>query len=64
MSWITFLVDWLNRYANLLLTIITAVYAYLTWKALKALERSGNSGTVLSSQGSNKNRPLADAGWG
>src|SRR5713101_4775739 len=40
MSWVAFLVDWLNRYANLLLTIITAVYAYLTWKTLKALERS------------------------
>jgi len=40
MSWIAFVVDWLNRYANLLLAIITAVYVYLTWKTLKALERS------------------------
>ncbi|SRR5216684_2179779 len=40
MSWIAFLVDWLNRNANLLLAVITAVYVYLTWKTLKALERS------------------------
>jgi hypothetical protein len=40
MSWVTALLDWLNRYANLLLAIITAVYVYLTWKTLKALERS------------------------
>src|SRR5260370_7659197 len=40
MSWITSFVDWLNRYASLLLVIITAVYAYLTWKTLKVLERS------------------------
>jgi len=40
MSWITSLLDWLNRYANLVLAIITAVYVYLTWKTLKALERS------------------------
>ncbi len=40
MSWITSFVDWLNRYASLLLVTITAVYAYLTWKTLKVLERS------------------------
>jgi hypothetical protein len=40
MSWVTPFVDWLNRYANLLLVIITAAYAYLTWKTLKVLERS------------------------
>src|SRR6266568_3426441 len=39
--WVTALLDWLNRNANLLLAIITAVYVYLTWKTLKALERSG-----------------------
>lgn len=40
MFWVSVFLDWLNRYANLLLMIITAVYAYLTWKTLKALERS------------------------
>jgi len=40
-SWIAFLVALLNQYANLLLAIITGVYVYLTWKTLKALERSG-----------------------
>ncbi len=40
MSWIASFVDWLNRYANLLLVVITAAYAYLTWKTLKVLERS------------------------
>jgi hypothetical protein len=40
MSWVAFIVDWLNRYANLLLVSITAVYVYLTWKTLKALERA------------------------
>jgi hypothetical protein len=40
MAWITVVLDWLNRYANLLLAIITAIYVYLTWKTLKALERS------------------------
>jgi hypothetical protein len=37
MAWITFVLDWLNRYANLLLAIITAIYVYLTWKTLKTL---------------------------
>jgi hypothetical protein len=40
MSWIASFLDWLNHYANLLLAVITAVYVYLTWKTLKALERS------------------------
>jgi len=40
MSWIALLLDWLNRYANLLLVIITAAYAFLTWKTLKVLERA------------------------
>lgn len=40
MTWIALVLDWLNRYANLLLAIITAIYVYLTWKTLKALERS------------------------
>lgn len=40
MLWIASVLDWLNRYANLLLAIITAIYVYLTWKTLKALERS------------------------
>jgi hypothetical protein len=40
MAWITLVLDWLNRYANLLLAIITAIYVYLTWKTLKTLERS------------------------
>jgi len=40
MSWITSLLDWLNRYANLLLVIITAAYVYLTAKTLRVLERS------------------------
>src|SRR5260370_30327289 len=30
--WVTALLDWLNRNANLLLAIITALYVYLTWK--------------------------------
>jgi hypothetical protein len=40
MPWITALLDWVNRYANLLLAIITVVYVYLTAKTLKVLERS------------------------
>ena len=30
--------DWLNRYANLLLVLITAIYAFLTWKTLGAMK--------------------------
>lgn len=44
MSWVASVIRvilaWLNNYANLLLAIITAAYVYLTWKTLKALERS------------------------
>lgn len=31
--------DWLNRYANLLLVLVTASYVWLTWRNLKALQR-------------------------
>lgn len=44
MSWVASAIRtvlaWLNNYANLLLAIITVAYVYLTWKTLKALERS------------------------
>jgi len=36
------LFEWLNRYANLLLVVITAVYAFLTWKTLRAMERANS----------------------
>jgi hypothetical protein len=32
--------DWLNRYSNLLLVVITGFYVVLTWKNLKAFQRS------------------------
>ncbi len=31
--------DWLNRYASLLLVLVTASYVWLTWRNLKALQR-------------------------
>jgi hypothetical protein len=33
-------IDTLNRYANLLLVVITAAYVWLTWRTLKALQRT------------------------
>ncbi|MFZ0963122.1 MAG: hypothetical protein WAO35_19840 [Terriglobia bacterium] len=30
--------DWLNRYANLLLVVVTTVYVWLTWWSVKALK--------------------------
>jgi hypothetical protein len=33
-------IESLNHYSNLLLVIITAIYAWLTWKSLNALQRS------------------------
>lgn len=34
--------DWLNRYANLLLVVITAVYAFVTWRTLAAMKRANS----------------------
>lgn len=36
------ILDWLNRYANLLLVVITAVYAFLTWQTLAAMKRANS----------------------
>jgi hypothetical protein len=35
----TFL-DWLNRYANLLLVLVTGAYVWLTWQNIRALQRA------------------------
>jgi hypothetical protein len=32
--------DWLNRYANLLLVFVTISYVWLTWRNMKALQRA------------------------
>ncbi len=32
--------DWLNRYATLLLVIVTTIYVWLNWRNLKALQRA------------------------
>ncbi len=32
--------DWLNRYANLLLVIVTITYVWLAWRNLKALQKA------------------------
>src|SRR5207302_319298 len=41
------LLKFLNQYANLLLVLITAIYVWLTWRNLNALQRASLRGREL-----------------